>query len=145
MIIVNPERTELLIHTLTEVWEQSVRASHFFLTEKDITNLISFVKTGIAEIPFLIVAQHDDNPIGFMGICKEKIEMLFISPAYFGKGLGRKLIKVAINRFHVKYVDVNEQNLQAVGFYNYLGFEVFERRETDDQGNPFPLLRMELK
>lgn len=145
MIIINPERTAHLIHTLTEVWEQSVRASHFFLTEKDIINLVPFVKRGITEIPLLIVAQQDNKPIGFMGINEEKVEMLFISPVYFGKGLGRKLIKMAMNRYHVKYVDVNEQNLQAVGFYRYFGFKTFERRETDDQGNPFPLLRMKLK
>ena len=43
---------------------------------------------------------------------------------------------------NVKYVDVNEQNPQAVGFYNHMGFKVFKKSELDEQGNPFPILHM---
>ena len=39
---------------------------------------------------------------------------------------------------------VNEQNPQARGFYEHMGFTVRERSETDDQGNPYPILRMVL-
>ena len=145
MIIINPERTENLIHALTEIWEKSVKATHFFLTEKDIRNLIPFVKTGIVEVQVLIVAQQNNKLIGFIGIQDEKIEMLFISPEYFGKRLGKKLVKTAMNYYSIKYVDVNEQNLQTTGFYHHLGFKVFERRKTDRQGNPFPLLCMKLE
>ena len=38
---------------------------------------------------------------------------------------------------------MNEQNPQAEGFYRHLGFRTFERTETDGQGNPFPILKME--
>jgi putative acetyltransferase len=43
------------------------------------------------------------------------------------------------------YVDVTEQNHQAAGFYKHLEFEVFERTELDEQGNPFPILKMKLR
>ncbi len=39
-------------------------------------------------------------------------------------------------------VDVNEQNPSAVRFYERMGFRTFRRDSTDDQGNPFPILRM---
>lgn len=39
-------------------------------------------------------------------------------------------------------VDVNEQNPDAVRFYEAVGFEVFGRSETDGGGRPFPLLHM---
>ncbi|AGN24357.1 acetyltransferase [Erysipelothrix rhusiopathiae SY1027] len=39
-------------------------------------------------------------------------------------------------------MDVNEQNYQARGFYEHLGFEVFERSEFDEAGRPFPILHM---
>jgi len=42
-------------------------------------------------------------------------------------------------------VDVNEQNPQAEGFYKHIGFEVFEHNKFDEQGNPFPILKMKLK
>ena len=42
-------------------------------------------------------------------------------------------------------MDVNEQNEQAVGFYEHYGFEVFDRSETDGMGDPFPILHMRLR
>ncbi len=41
-------------------------------------------------------------------------------------------------------VDVNEQNEQALGFYQHLGFSVIGRSPLDGQGKPYPLLHMEL-
>jgi len=41
-------------------------------------------------------------------------------------------------------VDVNEQNVGAVAFYENLGFATYERSDKDDQGNDYPILRMQL-
>lgn len=58
-------------------------------------------------------------------------------------GIGKELVLMAFRNFNIRYVDVNEQNPQAEGFYRHLGFRTFERTETDGQGNPFPILKME--
>lgn len=139
------ERTDDLIHTLVDLWNASVRATHHFLTEEDILRLTPFVYEAIRGITTLIVSYQDNQPLGFIGIEGEKIEMLFVAPAQIGKGIGKQLIRKAIENYHIRYVDVNEQNPQAAGFYRHLGFQVFERTETDEQGNPFPILKMELK
>lgn len=144
-ITVNPDRTNQLIDALTALWEASVRATHHFLTEEDIRKLVPFVKTGLRSIETLVVADERHAPVAFMGIEADKIEMLFVSPGYFGKGIGRKLAEFAVSQYEVRYVDVNEQNPQAAGFYRHIGFEVFERTETDEQGNPFPILKMKLR
>ena len=142
MIITNPDKTNALIYALTTLWELSVRCTHHFLTEDDIQELIPFVKMGLLGIGTLIVARDNENPIAFLGIEAGKIEMLFVSPDYFGKGLGRELAELGISQYGVRYVDVNEQNPQAIGFYEHIGFEVFQRTEFDEQGNPFPILKM---
>ena len=80
-----------------------------------------------------------------MGIHNSKIEMLFVSNDSRGNGIGKKLVEYAIEVLNINYVDVNEQNPQAVGFYKYMGFQDFKRSEFDDQGNPFPILHMKLK
>lgn len=77
-----------------------------------------------------------------MGIQSGKIEMLFLHPDYFRKSIGRMLIQKAFSELDVQYVDVNEQNPSAVRFYERMGFRTFRRDSTDDQGNPFPILRM---
>lgn len=45
----------------------------------------------------------------------------------------------------VKKVDVNEQNEQALGFYEHHGFKTIGRSELDASGKPYPILHMALK
>lgn len=142
MIGINPERTDALMDALTALWEASVRATHHFLTEGNIRALVPFVRAGLAGTGILVVVYDGDAPVAFMGIEGEKIEMLFVAPGCFGKGIGRELAELAVVRYGVRYVDVNEQNPQAAGFYRHIGFGVFERTETDEQGNSFPILKM---
>ena len=77
-----------------------------------------------------------------MGVDDGKLEMLFISPAERGRGLGRKLLEHGIKKYGVKELTVNEQNPQAKGFYEHMGFQVYKRTDLDEQGNPYPLLYM---
>lgn len=79
-----------------------------------------------------------------MGIEKERLEMLFVAPHEIKKGLGKSLIQFGIKNYQLKELTVNEQNPQAKGFYEHLGFHVYKRTETDEQGNPYPLLYMKL-
>ena len=142
MHITTPIRTTETIEALTRLWEASVRQSHHFLTEKDIQALKPYAKAGLESIENLFVSYEQNETTGFIGIEKDKIEMLFISPEYFGKGIGKLLLTMACEKLGVRYVDVNEQNHKAEGFYRHLGFQTFERTETDEQGNPFPILKM---
>ncbi|WP_037152126.1 hypothetical protein [Rhizobium freirei] len=43
---------------------------------------------------------------------------------------------------NVVTVDVNAQNPEAIGFYEGLGFKVTSRSELNDQGRPYPILRL---
>lgn len=145
MITTNPDRTDILIDALTTLWEASVRATHHFLTQEDIQRITPFVKKGLSDVETLVVAYDNDRLVAFMGIDTDKIEMLFVSPDCLGKGIGKELAELGIAQYGVRYVDVNEQNPQAAGFYRHIGFEVFERTELDEQGNPFPILKMRLR
>ena len=138
------ERTDELTNALLRLWEASVQASHHFLTEEDIQRLAPFAGEAIRGIETLLVMYQGNRPVAFMGVENGKIEMLFVAPDSFGSGFGKRLVRLAIEQHHARYVDVNEQNPEAEGFYRHLGFSVFERTETDEQGNPFPILKMRL-
>ena len=71
--------------------------------------------------------------------------MLFISPEERGKGVGRKLIEYGIEKYGINEVTVNEQNPQAVGSYEHLGFTTYKRTDYDEEGNHYPLLYMKLQ
>ena len=95
---------------------------------------------------YLILAEEESGGIaGFMGIQKERLEMLFLSPKERGKGIGRQLIQYGIRKYGIREVTVNEQNPQAVGFYEHLGFLTYKRTDQDEEGNPYPLLSMKLE
>lgn len=136
-------RPESLIRSLAEVWEQSVRTTHLFLTPEDIRNIAGYVPGALAEIPHLVVAWNDfPVPAGFIGTNGDKIEMLFITPQERGCGIGKCLLRYAVKNYAVTKVCVNEQNPAAKGFYEHMGFKTYKRTELDEQGNPFPLLYM---
>jgi len=130
---------------LLKVWEASVRATHDFLGEAD----IAFLKPLILESYFDAVelrcaVDQNGRALGFVGVAGNKVEMLFIAPELRGKGVGALLMEHAVKQQGATKVDVNEQNLQAVGFYQHLGFRIVGRSPTDGQGRPFPLLHLEL-
>ncbi len=139
------ERTPNLMDALLAVWENSVRATHHFLTNKEINQIKEYVPQALKGVKHLIIAEREKGePIAFMGIENNRLEMLFLFPTERGKGLGKQLIQYGIQNYGVQEVTVNEQNPQAVGFYEHLGFETYKRSEYDEEGNPYPLLYMRL-
>lgn len=134
------------MYSILEVWESSVRATHDFLNEKDIISIKPQVKEGVNYVSRLVCVRDEEGIIqAFMGVHDGKIEMLFVRDEYRGKGIGKRLIEYAINNISVKYVDVNEGNIQGVGFYKHMGFHIFKRSELDDHGDPFPILHMMIR
>ena len=90
-------RSPELITSLLAIWAASVRASHHFLTEEDISDLCPYAEEAIRQIETLWVVEDENVRIGFMGIQSDKIEMLFLHPDYFRKGIGRLLIQKAFS------------------------------------------------
>ncbi|MDF9797969.1 putative acetyltransferase [Catalinimonas alkaloidigena] len=131
---------------IVEVWEASVRATHHFLTEEDILYFKPLILHEYLDAVDLWVALDQKRKIiGFLGVIDDSIEMLFIHPEHRGMGAGKLLLHHAIDTFHAKYVDVNEQNVQAVNFYKKMGFITQDRSERDSLGKPYPILHMKLK
>lgn len=139
------ERTPVLIKQLLEVWEGSVKATHLFLSDREIEQIKDYVPQALEEIPNLIIASEESGlPVAFMGIEGQKLEMLFIAPEERGKGYGKRLLQYGIENHDIRELAVNEQNPQAKDFYEHMGFQVYKRTEQDEQGGFYPLLYMRL-
>lgn len=127
------------------VWEDSVRATHHFLTESDIEGFKPMILEHAFPAVELRCIKSDENQIlGFIGAHDSKIEMLFILANQRGKGLGKMLLRFAVDELGALKVDVNEQNPEATAFYQSQGFKIISRSPLDDMGKPFPILHMEL-
>ena len=134
--------TPELVEALVAVWEDSVRATHDFLPEGEVERIGAMVPQAISGVPTLLLCVQDDGPVGFLGMDGAFIEMLFVSAACRGQGIGRSLVERAIADYGATEVSVNEQNPQAVGFYEHMGFATYRRTDTDGEGAPYPLLFM---
>lgn len=139
------DRNPQLIEQLVAIWEDSVKTTHLFLSSDEVKGIKNYVPKAIYAVSHLVVAERNPiGPIAFMGIENKRWEMLFISPQERGKGFGRKLIEYGISNYGIQELTVNEQNPQAVGFYQHMGFETYKRTDNDEEGNPYPLLYMRL-
>ena len=135
----------MLLKNLLELWEDSVKATHTFLSNEEIENIKKYVPQALKNVTHLIIAENENNiPIAFMVIEDTKLEMLFVKNNEWGKGIGKKLLNYGIEKYNVNELTVNEQNPKARGFYEHLGFKVYKRSDKDEQGNPYPILYMKL-
>lgn len=128
---------------LTEIWESAVSSTHGFLKEEDFLYYKKQLPAYFQHIN-LFGFEQDGCLAGFIGVAEGNIEMLFVDDKCRGNGVGKKLITYAVDSMKVTKVDVNEQNSQAVGFYEHMGFQVYNRSELDGEGKAYPILHMKL-
>ena len=141
------------------LWQASVRATHHFLSERDILTLESEVRSALVQIPELYAFSERGKILGFIGLADGKAEMLFVSPDCFGRGIGSELLTFAgigtvlMNTIlqeakesgaRMVVLETQTCNENAIAFYRKHGFAVDGRSPLDDQGNPFPILHLKL-
>lgn len=127
---------------LIAIWCRSVDATHDFLSAQDRADIEVQVRAFLPEAPLWVAVDDNDVPVAFMLLSEHHLEALFVDPDARGTGVGRKMVEHALSLIPDLTTDVNEQNAQAVGFYQKMGFVVTGRSETDDHGRPYPLLHL---
>ncbi|MCI8630442.1 MAG: GNAT family N-acetyltransferase [Firmicutes bacterium] len=133
----------VLLQQLLEIWENSVRGTHLFLSDDEIKSIKKYVPQALKEISHLVIVENESKiPIAFMGNNGQKLEMLFVSNEQRGKGIGKRLIEYGIEIYSINKLTVNEQNPLAKDFYEHMGFQVYKKSNYDEQGNPYSLLYM---
>ncbi len=75
---------------LLEIWEDSVRATHHFLSDAEVNQIKKYVPQALTGVKHLIVAENEIGiPVAVMGTQDHRLEMLFISSKERGKGIGK--------------------------------------------------------
>jgi len=127
---------------LFELWHDAVKATHDFLSAGDFDAIALEVRPYLATAPLWVIEDDHGPAAAFMGMTDAHIDALFVAPDRHGRGIGRTLIDHATREAGTLTVDVNEQNVGAIAFYERLGFVRFGRSPLDDAGRPYPLLHL---
>ena len=126
---------------LVDIWESAVLSTHDFLKKEDFLYYREHLPTYFQYVT-LYGYEQDGRLVGFIGVAENNIEMLFVHNDYRNRGVGKRLVMYAIEKLQVYKVDVNEQNIQAIGFYRHMGFSVITRSDLDAEGKTYPILHM---
>lgn len=90
-----------------------------------------------------LAVDETDYPLAFMLLEQGHMQALFVDPDSRGTGVGKALVLHGLSLHPSMTTDVNEQNEQAVGFYEKMGFKRIGRSPVDDQGKPYPLIHLQ--
>jgi putative acetyltransferase len=116
---------------IMKIWESAVKSTHDFLSEADFEYFKKIIPIDyLPNLEVYLISENND------------IKMLFIHNDSRGKGLGKVLCMFLKEKTGFSKVDVNEQNLQAIGFYEKLGFQKIGRSEKDGSGKDYPIIHM---
>lgn len=141
MISIRPSRNDDGVRVI-EIWCAAVDATHDFLLPEDLISLEVLIRDFLPTAPLLLAVDQADQPLAFMLIVERHMEALFVDPRYRGQGIGARLVRYGLELHPDLTTDVNEQNGQALGFYERLGFRRVGRSELDGQGRPYPLIHL---
>jgi putative acetyltransferase len=125
-----------------EIWRQAVDATHHFLTKKDRAELDEMVCNFLPSTSLWLAVNPDDKPLAFMLLDNSHMQALFVDPTVHSQGIGTILIQHGLTLFPEMTTDVNEQNVQAVGFYERKGFKRIGLSLRDEQGRPYPIIHL---
>lgn len=125
-----------------EIWREAVEATHHFLSIEDRIAIDKEVCGFLPQAPLWLVVDQDDHPLAFMLIDGGHMEALFVDPAFHGQGIGAALVRHGLTLHPYMTTDVNEQNDQAIGFYERMAFSRTGRSPLDGQGRPYPLIHL---
>lgn len=133
-----------MLPEMLKIWQDSVRASHFFLKDSDIVEIKQEVKAAFSSLQNILVAKLNNDFAGFIGVSEKSIEMLFVASKFFNLGLGKRLILEAVNAFFTEQneilLDCNEQNERGLTFYQKLGFKERGKSQKDSKGRDFAII-----
>ena len=119
-------------------------ATHDFLSAEDRVSIEALVAEHIPKADLELLVDETDTPLAFLKMDGDMIDALFVAGDRLGQGLGSVMMRHAMDAHGASVLEVNEQNPQAVAFYERWGFKVTARAETDDHGRPYPTLTMTL-
>jgi putative acetyltransferase len=119
---------------LVSIWRAATAIAHPFLAKDFVDSeaealrnvYLKFAKTWVTEI--------DGKIVGFIAMVENEVAGLFLHPSFHGRGLGRDMVVLAVQKQGPLRVEVFEKNIIGRGFYKAFGFRGSEQYVHDATG-----------
>jgi len=86
---------------------------------------------------------YDDGVVkGFIRICGDELQKLFVEPALQGQHIGAALLAYALSAHGVTWLWALEKNTRAIRFYERHGFRLTDTKKLEEDTTEY-LIRME--
>ncbi|RDU71315.1 glutamine-hydrolyzing GMP synthase [Helicobacter aurati] len=140
--------TDEITEQIVTIWRDSVNATHHFLRQEHIVEIERDIRELLPSLHIILASDYRTS-LGFIGLLGNKIEMLFVRPSAFKSGIGKALMRHALETrlgdYEEVLLDCNEENSDAIKFYHSMGFYLYSRSAKDRQGRDFPLVHFRAK
>lgn len=84
----------------------------------------------------VLVAVIDNQPVGFITVVNDYIDLLFVSPDYTRHGVGRALLSLLLTQFPDVVFTV-EASITAKPFFMLMGFKIVTQQNVEVRGQWF--------
>lgn len=127
---------------ILKIWEASVRKTRHFLKESDLLFYKEIIPQALDSVNLIVWKNQNHEVVGFSGIDKDELVMLFLDPQFIDQGYGREILSTLVRKYDIKRIDVNSQNVQAKRFYLKNNFKIDSEDPVDGFGKPYPITHL---
>lgn len=107
---------------LIDVWYAASRIAHHFLDDSFFDDERKNIETTYLPVAETWIHETDGKLTGFMALIGNEVGGIFVHPSYQGKGIGVSLMDHAVSLKKSLLLNVFEDNLPAITFYQKYGF-----------------------
>ena len=119
------------LERVVQIWLEANLQAHDFIEEDYFKSRLIFVEEAFKEAEIYVV-EYEGKLVGFVGLCENFIEGIFIDSSYRSKGLGKLLLDYVKKLYGEIGLAVFEKNQGAYNFYLRNGFKLVERNMVDE-------------
>ena len=111
------------INKVAEIWLDTNIKTHYFISAQYWKSNFELVKELLLQATVYVYEDKQEIQ-GFIGLCNEYIEGIFVSAEMQSQGIGKILLNYVKGKRNKLILNVYQKNTRAISFYQREGFEI---------------------
>lgn len=124
------------LDTVVDLWLKSSIKAHSFIEASFWEGQVNAMREVYIPSADTWVADYEGMLVGFVSLNEEMLAALFVHPFFQGNGIGKQLLKFAMEQSDSLVLSVYKENKRAMDFYRKQGFEAVQEQVDKHTGMP---------